>query len=250
MYYLWGIELNSMKIVLCDDEETFLDTLETDINSILNDIDIPISILKYSNPLEFIEYYKNNCDIDVVFMDILMGEVDGYFIAKEIHEIDHKTKIIFLTSVTKYALKGYEIDAVRYLIKPVSKATLNEVLKKAIHQIQVENNEFLIEKNDKGVFKIYLSDIKYIETYCRNTMIHTKQKDVLSYRNMKVHLSGLNNHFVRCHSAIIVNLEYVDSVEQNQLKLITGETVPISKYRKKDFMIQLTNYYGNKLVEK
>lgn len=136
----------SMKIVLCDDEETFLDALEADINSILKDINIPISIFKYSNPLEFLEYYKNNYDIDVVFMDILMGEVDGYFIAKEIHEIDHKTKIIFLTSVTKYALKGYEIDAVRYLIKPVPKATLNEVLKKAIHQIQVENNEFIIEK--------------------------------------------------------------------------------------------------------
>lgn len=153
---------------------------------------------------------------------------------------------MFLTSITKYALKGYEINAARYLVKPITIFQLKSILPKMIIEIEADNG-YYIEQNDDGIYKIYFSDIKYIETYGRNTLVHIKDYDVLSYKSMKMHMSNLNNQFIRCHAAIIVNLKYVAQMGKTDLILTTGESIPLSKNRKREFKEAFLNYYGDLL---
>lgn len=235
-----------MRIAICDDEEVFLEHLYKDLLLLSNELKIECSILKYKSGSELLEYFQVNRNFDVIFMDILLGKENGYNIAKNIRSIDSKVKIVFLTSITKYALKGYEINAARYLVKPITIFQLKSILPKMIIEIEADNG-YYIEQNDDGIYKIYFSDIKYIETYGRNTLVHIKDYDVLSYKSMKMHMSNLNNQFIRCHAAIIVNLKYVAQMGKTDLILTTGESIPLSKNRKREFKEAFLNYYGDLL---
>lgn len=235
-----------MRIAICDDEEVFLEHLYKDLLLLSNELKIECSILKYKSGSELLEYFQVNRNFDVIFMDILLGKENGYNIAKNIRSIDSKVKIVFLTSITKYALKGYEINAARYLVKPITIFQLKSILPKMIIEIEADNG-YYIEQNDDGIYKIYFSDIKYIETYGRNTLVHIKDYDVLSYKSMKMYMSNLNNQFIRCHAAIIVNLKYVAQMGKTDLILTTGESIPLSKNRKREFKEAFLNYYGDLL---
>ena len=235
-----------MRIAICDDEEVFLEHLYKDLLLLSNELKIECSILKYKSGSELLEYFQVNRNFDVILMDILLGKENGYNIAKNIRSIDSKVKIVFLTSITKYALKGYEINAARYLVKPITIFQLKSILPKMIIEIEADNG-YYIEQNDDGIYKIYFSDIKYIETYGRNTLVHIKDYDVLSYKSMKMHMSNLNNQFIRCHAAIIVNLKYVAQMGKTDLILTTGESIPLSKNRKREFKEAFLNYYGDLL---
>ena len=194
-----------MKIWICDDEKIFLDKIHQEVVGILEELDIGFSVNLYQTGEGVLEAFVKNPDVDIIFMDILLGNANGYEIASKIRERNSKVKIIFLTSITKYALKGYEIGASRYLVKPVSLSKLKQVLVNTINEVRKNNTEYIIEKNDNGVYKIFMNDIMYIETSGRNTIIHVNNQEILSYRTMKKHLIRLNEMFVRCHSGIIVN---------------------------------------------
>ena len=184
-----------MKIWICDDEKIFLDKIHQEVVGILEELDIGFSVNLYQTGEGVLEAFVKNPDVDIIFMDILLGNANGYEIASKIRERNSKVKIIFLTSITKYALKGYEIGASRYLVKPVSLSKLKQVLVNTINEVRKNNTEYIIEKNDNGVYKIFMNDIMYIETSGRNTIIHVNNQEILSYRTMKKHLIRLNEMF-------------------------------------------------------
>lgn len=232
-----------MRISICDDEKIFLDTIYQDVRKILDELDVNFSVNLYQTGKDFLEAYTKNPEVDIVFMDILLGSENGYQIASKIRASNQKIKIIFLTSITKYAFKGYEIGASRYLLKPISASKLKEVLIKTIDEVRRSNNEYIIEKNDNGIYKIFMDDIVYIETFGRNTIIHTINQDIKSYQTMKNHLLRLNTMFVRCHAGIIINLEYVVEMRKDSIKMQSGSIVPLSKNRKYEVKEALTSYF-------
>lgn len=232
-----------MRISICDDEDFFLDEIYRDIKQILKELNFNCSINLYHTGKDFLEAYSKNPEVDIVFMDILMGEENGYFIATKIREINQKIKIIFLTSVSKYAIKGYEIGVSRYLLKPISFQKLKAVLIKTIEEIRKSNNEYIIETNDNGIYKIFMEDIVFIETFGRNTIIHMKNQDIISYQTMKNHLSRLNSMFVRCHAGVIINLSYVVELRRDSIRMQFGQIVPLSKSRKNEVKEALVSYF-------
>ena len=167
-----------VKICICDDEKVFLDLIYRDVRKVLVELDDSFTVELYQTGKDFLEAYTKNPEVDIVFMDIILGVENGYQIASKIRASNEKIKIIFLTAVSKYAFKGYEIGASRYLMKPVSFSKLREVLIKMIDEIKQSNNEYIMEKNDNGIYKIFMDDIVYIETLKRNTMIHTINQDI------------------------------------------------------------------------
>lgn len=239
-----------MKVSICDDEPLILDEILCNLQRIAQELNLNFSIALYRDGREFLESYKKNPDIDIIFMDILLGNENGYQIASKIREDNQKVKIIFLTSVTKYALKGYDIGISRYLVKPVSFDQLKAAVSKTIKEISDYNEEYIIEKNDDGIYKIFLSEILYIETYGRNTLIHTKEKRIISYITMKEHLSRLNSKFLRCHAGIIVNIEYVVELKKSSLILQYGNEVPMSKSRKNQVKEALLSYFDSILINR
>lgn len=236
-----------MKIVICDDDEFFLTKLNGYISKILSEKQINKKILSFISGEEFLRYYEKFKDIDMVFLDILMKDITGIQVAKKIREQDTSMQIFFITSISRYIMEGYNVRAANYLIKPVKYNTLYRELDKAIKLLQSRYKKYILEKNDFGIFKINQEDIRYIETFERNTLIHTAAGNILSYKNMKKHLELLGEDFYRIHESYIVNLNNIKSLLKMELELESGEILPVSKHRKKELMDQISIYYGNQL---
>ena len=102
--------------------------------------------------------------------------------------------------------------------------------------------------NDTGKYRVFLKSLRYLETYKRNLLLHTEQEEIICYKSMKEmerELAGQG--FVRCHTSYIVNLFYVKGVKKLEIELVTGEKVPISQPKRKEFMEKLADYWGELL---
>lgn len=236
-----------MKVLMCDDQKEFLIRLEKVLDNILSDMKITFYLISFTDPEEALKYLSEYMDIDIVFMDILLEDKNGYEIAKQMRTIAPKSKIIFLSSTTAYALKGYTIRATRYLVKPIKKSELSAVLNEVVSELQFDNDDFIVEKNDFGIHKLYFNEIIYIETCKRNTLIHTISGDYISYKSMKEHQGKLNNNFIRCYSSYIVNMEYIKDYQGYEINLLNNDKIWVSKNRRKEFLHTLTKFYGKLL---
>lgn len=236
-----------MIVAVCDDEKAFLEEIRQLLNRYKSEEKKEFSVIEFSSGYEFLQRFKSEQNVDVVILDIMMGAINGVDVAKEIRRIDENVKIIFLTSAFKYALEGYKVNAIRYILKPISYEKIRRELKYVLDLVEKEDNEFIYEKTDAGFNKIYLKDIVYIETSGRNTMIHTLKQDIISYRSMKDHERKVGTDFFRCHMSYIVNMNFVKTVKQLDIFLTNGSLIPVSKYRRKEFIEKLSNHLGKML---
>ena len=109
-------------------------------------------------------------------------------------------------------------------------------------------NPYIVIQNDKGSFKVSVNKLHYVETYKRNLLLHTDDGDVICYKNMKEMEKELSSYgFFRCHSGFLVNLTFVKTVEKLDVELTSGETVYVSKPKRKEFMEALAGYWGKML---
>lgn len=185
-------------------------------------------------------------EVDILFLDIMLDEMNGIELATKIRQTNERVIIIFTTSNPQFSLSGYAVDALDYLIKPVSKEVLYRGLDKAIQRLRTSFHNFFTINNNDGYFVINTMDIYYIEVLNRRLFIHTKSGPVVCLRSLQYMEEQLPDTFFRCHSAFLVNLHSVESVHGSDI-VVAGNTIPISKHRRKDFIRALTEFVGEKL---
>ena len=233
-----------LHIAICDDERGFVQHLAELLNQYSKETGRDIKITAYYDGMELIEKYDTT--IDLIFLDIQMRLVNGLRAAERIRQMDENVGIIFLTTLTQYGLEGYKYQAINYIIKPIKYVRLKSELDKFVGRSQKEEIPSLVIANDTGKYKVPLRSIRYIETYNRNLMFHTEQENIICYKSMKEMERELcGKDFVRCHTSYIVNLFYVKGIKKLEIELITGEIIPISQPKRKDFMERLTEYWGD-----
>ena len=197
---------------------------------------------KFDNPLDAIEFMSNT-SVDLIFVDIQMPDLSGIEFTKNIAK---GPKVIFTTAYEKYALDGFKLDVVDYLLKPFSyDEFLNAVQKarriikleqSALHQVE-SNNEFLFLKSEYKIKRINFNDILYIEglkDYVKVYISHDP-KPILSLTSLKLMESKLPaTRFMRVHRSFIVNLEKIDTIERS--RIVFGKTyIPVSDQYKDQF---------------
>lgn len=231
-------------IAICDDEKDFVAHLTGLLNQYAAETGVEIKVTAYYDGMELIEKYDTT--IDLIFLDIQMRLVNGLRAAERIHQIDEKVSIIFLTTLTQYGLEGYKYQAANYIIKPIRYARLKEEMKQWLERHWQDDSPFIVVANDTGKFKVFLKSLRFIETFNRNLLLHTDQENIICYKKMKELETELVQHgFVRCHSGYLVNLFYVKRIEKLDIILTTGERVPISQPKRKEFMERLADYWGD-----
>lgn len=239
-----GISL--IHIGICDDEPLFINNLKKLIKQYAIETSYDIKITEYYDGLELIEKYDSS--LDLIFLDIRMKIIDGLSAAQRIRQKDAKVSIIFLTTLTQYALEGYQYQATNYIIKPLKYIRLKTELERWRYSHQKEKNTFIIVQNDTGQYKIFLENLSYVESFNRNLLFHSQQENIICYKSMKEIEAELGDkEFVRCHTSYLVNLQYIKGVHKLEIQLITGEILPISQPRRKEFMEQLSNYWGRRI---
>lgn len=232
-----------MKIIICDDDLRFVNCIKAYLEKYSKKYEKDFLIYPFYDAETMFEFYKKCSDIAIVVLDVVFAHSDGIEIAKRIRKLNQHTRIIFVSSFEKYAVKGYGVYADGYLLKPVEYKVFEKELNEVLPRIKMNVEKVFIENTDQGKLVIAQEDICFIETFGRKTKIHTTVGEFVSHQKMREYEKKLpKEYFCRCHTAYIVNLQYIYKLEEHTAILKDGSKVLISKNKKKDFMEVFTKY--------
>lgn len=235
-----------LHIAICDDEAAFVSHLEGLLARYQEETGTALKISVFRDGADLVDPYDPS--LDLIFLDIQMASMDGLRAARRIRALDSRVGLIFLTTLAQYGLEGYQYQAENYILKPIQYVRLKAELDKFLVRRQRQADPFLLISNDTGKYKVDLRELGYIETFNRNLLCHTQQENLICYKSMKEMEAQLKGKgFARCHTSYLVNLFYVKGVKKLELSLITGETLPISQPKRKGFLEELTEYWGDQL---
>ena len=181
-------------------------------------------------------------EFDIILMDIQMNYMDGMTAAEEIRRLDTEVVIIFITNSQQYAIKGYAVDALDYVLKPISYYSFSQRVDRAISRIQRRSKKYLYISGKNGARKLDCSRILFVEVQGHDLCYHTLDGDISAVGTMKEVEESLDKKvFFRCNKCYLVNLEQVDRL-QGDTAMVGGTPVQISRARKKAFMDALNDY--------
>ncbi len=205
---------------------------------------IPAVIHTFRDGLDFIRGTEHH---DIVFMDIRMDKLDGLDAAHLMRKIDRDACLIFVTNMAQFAIKGYQVDALDFIVKPATMSSITYVLDKAMKRLGDSNATILPLKTSEGTVSISSNDILYVEVFDHNLVYHT----VKGTYNVRGRISDVSEklderNFVLCNRSFVVNLRYVSNITADSLTV--GDTViSISKSRRKELMQRFSSFLGDSL---
>lgn len=185
-------------------------------------------------------------DYDLLLLDIEMERVSGMAAARRVRELDDDVVIVFITNSPRYAVGGYEVQALSYLLKPLTYAALAQELDRVLRQLARRRRRTLLFQSDGAYHRVDVADITYIESAGHRVLLHTLAEAysiVSSLKAMEGELDGAG--FQRCNSGFLVNLAHVTGVEQNDCRLRDGTLLPISRPKRKTFLTALAAHIGS-----
>ena len=204
---------------------------------------------KFESAIQALEFLQKN-QVDLMFVDINMPDLNGMTFVKSLKE---PPKAIFTTAYSEYALDGFSVDAVDFLVKPIAYESFLKASEKAKERFQWNDQEesihkteeFLFIKSEYKIIRINFANIKYIEGMREYVRIHLEnQKPVMALLSMKKISEQLpNQNFMRIHRSYIVNLNKITTIERNRIIFEPDIYLPVSEQYKEDFQKYLDNYF-------
>ena len=214
-----------MRIAVCDDEELFRIEFKSVLDKVL--INAEYDIDTFSGGSSLYEAFLKN-PFDLVFLDIEMPGIDGITLAKRLRAVSENVLIVFLTSHIEYALEGYEVNALRYLVKPVDMNKLSEVLKYI--QDKKNNSRQIMIKQEGEDIVIDISDIIYMESMDKNVRIVTSKSEYITRYNISDYEEELKDSgFLRIHRGYLISLSKVKKIVKNDVIMDGDISLPVSR---------------------
>lgn len=234
-----------LEIAICEDEMDAAQALEKCIHQFCEENRIICRVWIFENPIVFLTGYKADCDL--IFMDIEMPHMDGIEVSHKIRAVDAEVPIIIVTNMKRLALKGYEVGAFDFLVKPVSYFGLELTLKKAMKLLARREQHLLTVPIKYGSRRLDAADVRYVETAGRKLVYHTRKEEIESSGTLKSLEDTLYGYgFRRCSNYCLVNMRHITQIFKDEV-ILGEEHLEISRPRKKAFLQELTNYWGGGL---
>ena len=233
------------KIAIVEDSKAAADRLKEFLERFAQQESVAFHVDVFGEALSFLEHYKPVYDI--VFMDIEMPHLDGMEAARRLRKLDEKILLIFVTNMAQFAVKGYEVDALDYMVKPVQYPDFRMKLQRAVARCRKDADAILVPQQDQ-VSRVLLRDIRYVEVRGHRLLYHTEQGGLDgggTLRETEEKLRGKG--FLRCNKCYLVNFRHIVSIQGDTLLMTGGDELKISRPRKKEFMWELAECMGNEL---
>ena len=232
-----------INIAIVEDEKEAQERLVSYIKHYYDEDVSKFSIKIFDKCEPFVYGYKP--EFDIVFMDIGLPGINGMEAARELRKIDPVVVIIFVTSLAQYAVKGYEVSAFDFVVKPVNYADFKLKFKRAECAVAGRSDISVTVSDRSGLARIPANDIDYVEVQGHYLYFHTSEDVIKGYGSMvNIEKQLAVKNFMRCNSCYLVNPAYIAKVEGNTVFLRSGEHLAISRQRKKQFMTELTVWIG------
>lgn len=229
-----------IRVGIVEDEKNIYDNLLNCITRFFNENAIAFDVRYFEDANSLLKVYKN--DFDLLFLDIQVPGVDGMEAARLLREKDEKVMIIFVTSLAQYALKGYEVMAFDFIVKPFTYYNLEMTLTRAAPRLINKSDEFSVVDNQRTTRKIVISDLLYVEVIDHKIYLHLKDEVINVYGTLKDFVTKLKDYnFSMCNRCYLVNLNYVSSINKEFVK-VGDDNLLISRPRRKEFINDLNVY--------
>lgn len=231
-----------LHIAIAEDDPNYARQLREYLSRYGQESGTPIEVSVFTDGDELVENYR--AQFDVILMDVEMPFLNGMTAAEDIRKQDSEVVIIFITNMAQYAIRGYAVDALDYVLKPVSYFAFVQRLERAIARMKRREQKFIVISVKGGNQKVDVSQLYYVESQGHTLLYHTASGVYTSTGTMRqeeARLSGL--HFCRGSNGYLINLEHVDGV-QDGFALVHGERLQLSRPRRSVFLEALTNYLG------
>ena len=215
------------KIAICDDEQNQIEYITSIAASWSAHEGHSCEIRTFASAEAFLFEYEEDKSYDILLLDVEMKNMNGIELAKRIRKDNNHAEIIFITSHFEFVGEGYEVDALHYLIKPISSDKLTQVLTKAVEKLSVEPPSVVITCEGETV-KLYESDILYVESFLHYIVIHTKDKEFKIKENMSVFENKVSDDFYRIHRSYLVSLKHITRISRTSVNIGSTE-LPLSR---------------------
>jgi len=191
-----------LRIAICEDTDNDRIRLSDAIKDWANTRNVKIEILCYPNAEAFIFIWPN-ISFDIIFIDIELGKMTGVELAEYIRHTDKNILIVFVTNYQQYVFNGYDVNALHYLIKPLSQTRFIPIMDKAYLYWRDNKKDTLLVSNGSGQIKLPLGSIFYIEVFSHTAEIHTDVEVFKMRKSVTEFEKLLPAHFKRCYRSII-----------------------------------------------
>ena len=221
-----------LQIAICDDEQFYREKIKYLLEEYLQAKGMLYTLHLFLSGEDFLEQCENNVRFDIVFLDISMEEVDGIQAAQRIRSFHSDTYIVFVTAFIDYALEGYKVNAVRYLMKDTLEIALEECMNAILQKMQVARVTFSFLE---GVKRLYTDNILYVESRGHKSIFHYMESEMVSYQiydkldSVERNLEGYG--FLRIHKSYLVNMKHIRKISNYIVSLDTGEELPVPRLR-------------------
>ena len=237
-----GMEDNKINVAVVEDSSEDLANCLSLLEQYGKEKNIVFDIQTFESGGAFLLRFKSQ--FDFIILDINLASMNGIDLAKTIRTKDEEVTIMFATNLAKYATRGYEVDAVDFVLKPLTYASFYLRLERIMKKIKKKPEAFITTYESGTYQKINTNDILYIEVISHDIIIHkTNGEDAKTYGTLKTYEETLLKHwFIRCNSCYLVNARYIKQVEKLEIKLSNDEIIPISHPKRKSFMDTFKKY--------
>ena len=231
-----------LRIAIVEDEELYVKQIGEYVERYGRENRVEISTIVFGDGAEIVKDYQNVYDI--ILFDIAMPRVDGMAAAGRIRELDEDVVIVFITNMPQYAVRGYEVGALDFMVKPIEYPLFSMRLSRAIGRARKRSDEQILLSFAGRVKRIGVRHIYYVEVQNKMLHYHTDEGEYVLRGTMQGALSELEkHHFVRCNYWYVVNLLHVSEVKKD-MAVVAGEELVISRRNKTAFLAALTEYMG------
>ena len=219
-----------MNIAICDDDIHFLNTTCSLLEQWADLHKVSLSLFRFTSGDSLLLALKNQC-MDLIILDVVMPLIDGIETAKELRKNDITVPIIFLTTSREFAVESYEVKALNYLLKPVSKEKIFGILNDFAKTLE-QRKDLIVAQTDMGYCKIAPTDVIYLEAQNKQVSVQLSNGSNLLIRELFSkceELFSLEKGFFKCHRSYIVNLNQVQEFTKTQITTTTNTIIPISR---------------------
>lgn len=229
-----------LRIAVVEDDKTYAAQLKEYLVRYGTEKNQKISVVLFPDGEDIVTDYS--AEFDIILMDVEMTFMDGMTTAERIREKDNEVVIIFITNMPQYAIQGYKVDALDYVLKPISYFAFSQRIDRALTRVKKKEATYITVAQKGGKKKLNVDKICYVEVRDHDLIYHSTKGDIVTKSSMKEAEDTLGGtKFFRCNRCYLVNLEYVEDFRGNDVT-VASDVIKVSRARKKAFMDALNDY--------